>query len=64
MDYKPYSPEWVRKRELKSILYEYLEDTSTEPSQICEDLRDILDEWVGSYSSRAEKGQQLRNFFK
>jgi hypothetical protein len=64
MKYKPYSPEWTRHRELKQIIYEYLEDPNTEPSQICEDIRDVLFNWIEEYSSRAEKGKELRNFFK
>lgn len=63
-NYKPYSSNWTRYRELKSILYEYLEDPFTEPSQICDDIRGVLDEWIGSYTSRTQKGQELRDFFK
>lgn len=63
-DYKPYSVSWTRKRALREILYEYLEDPNTNTSQVCEDIKDVLDEWIGSYSSRVEKGKELRDFFK
>jgi hypothetical protein len=50
MDYKPYSPEWHRKRYLKEALDKYLEDY-VETDTILEDIRDIL-------SSRAEQAYQ------
>ena len=64
MNYKPYSPEWTRYRELKQIIYEYLEDSNTEPYQICQDIQDVLFNWIEEYSSRAEKGKELKQFFK
>ena len=50
MDYKPYSPEWHRKRYLKEALDKYLEDY-VDNDNILEDIRDIL-------SSRAEQAYQ------
>ena len=50
MDYKPYSPEWHRKRYLKEALDKYLDDY-VETDTILEDIRDIL-------SSRAEQAYQ------
>ena len=50
MDYKPYSPEWHRKRYLKEALDKYLDDY-VETDMILEDIRDIL-------SSRAEQAYQ------
>jgi len=50
MDYKPYSPEWNRKRYLKEALDKYLEDY-VDTDTILEDIRDIL-------SSRAEQAYQ------
>ena len=50
MDYKPYSPEWHRKRYLKEALDKYLDDY-VENDMILEDIRDIL-------SSRAEQAYQ------
>lgn len=64
MKYQPYSPKWTRYRELQEAIYNYLEDQETSPEQICEDIRDVLEEWVNEYSSRAEKGKVLKDFFK
>lgn len=64
MDYKPYTIEWSRKRALQESIYDYLEDPDTNPSQICDDIKDILEEWVDRYSSRALKGQVLKDLFK
>lgn len=64
MDYRPYSLEWTRKRALQEAIYNYLEDPETSPEQICEDIRDVLEGWVDEYSSRAEKGRVLKDFFK
>lgn len=64
MDYKPYTIEWSRKRALQDAIFDYLEDLNTDPSQICEDIKDILEEWINQYSSRALKGQELRDYFK
>lgn len=50
MDYKPYSPEWHRKRYLKEALDKYLEDY-VDTDTILEDIRNIL-------SSRAEQAYQ------
>tara|TARA_B100000085_G_scaffold266907_1_gene276012 strand:- start:783 stop:980 length:198 start_codon:yes stop_codon:yes gene_type:complete len=41
MDYKPYSPEWHRKRYLKEALDMYLDD-SVDNQIIREDILDIL----------------------
>jgi RNase adaptor protein for sRNA GlmZ degradation len=64
MDYKPYTLEWTRKRALQEAIYDYLEDVDTSPEQICEDIQDVLEEWVNQYSSRAEKGKVLKDLFK
>ena len=50
MDYKPYSPEWHRKRYLKEALDKYLDDYVATDT-ILEDIRAIL-------SSRAEQAYQ------
>ena len=50
MDYKPYSPEWHRKRYLKEALDKYLDDY-VKTDMILEDIRDIL-------HSRSEKAYQ------
>ena len=41
MEYKPYSPEWHRKRYLKEALDKYLDDY-VENSIIINDIKDIL----------------------
>jgi hypothetical protein len=41
MDYKPYSPEWHRKRYLKESLDRYLDDY-VDPSIIMDDIKDVL----------------------
>tara|TARA_Y100000004_G_scaffold68048_1_gene76334 strand:- start:14 stop:211 length:198 start_codon:yes stop_codon:yes gene_type:complete len=41
MDYKPYSPEWHRKRYLKEALDKYLDDYVPN-EEIREDILDIL----------------------
>jgi RNase adaptor protein for sRNA GlmZ degradation len=64
MKYQPYSPNWTRYRALQESIYDYLEDSETPPEQICEDMRDVLEEWVNEYSSRAEKGSILIDMFK
>lgn len=43
MDYKPYSPEWTRKRYLKEALDKYFNDY-VDTSVIYEDILDILSE--------------------
>lgn len=64
MKYKPYSPNWTRYRELQRVLYDYLEDANTSPEVIGEDIQDILEEWINDYSSRADKGNKLKNLFR
>lgn len=47
MNYKPYSPEWNRKRYLKEALYTYLEDgidNETILQEICDILYDRSEE--------------------
>ena len=41
MNYKPYSPEWHRKRYLKEAIDKYLDDY-VDTDTILEDIRDIL----------------------
>jgi len=41
MDYKPYTPEWHRKRHLKEALVKYF-DEYVEDETIREDIYDIL----------------------
>ena len=59
MNYKPYSPEWTRYRELKQIIYEYLEDSNTEPYQICQDIQDVLGQFKLATERSIEAGFQI-----
>ena len=43
MDYKPYSPEWHRKRYLQEAIFKYLDDY-VENDIIINDIKDILSE--------------------
>ena len=53
MDYKPYSPEWHRRRYLKEALDKYFDDY-VDNSTIYTDILDII-------SERAEKAHQEFN---
>ena len=48
MDYKPYSPEWHRKRYLQEAIFKYLDDY-IDNDIILNDIYDILSE--SSYDS-------------
>ena len=43
MDYRPYSPEWQRKRYLQEAIFKYLDDY-VENDIIINDIKDILSE--------------------
>ena len=43
MDYRPYSPEWHRKRYLQEEIFKYLDDY-VENDIIINDIKDILSE--------------------
>ncbi len=43
MDYRPYSPEWHRKRYLQEAIFKYLDDY-VENDIIINDIKDILSE--------------------
>ena len=58
MDYKPYSPQWTRKRYLKEALESYLED-GTEDSTIYEDILDILNAKASSAIAEYDKLAEL-----
>jgi len=47
MDYKPYTPEWHRKRQLRDALFTYLDD------YVSNDV--ILQEIVGILAERSER---------
>jgi hypothetical protein len=60
MDYKPYSPEWHRKRYLKEALDKYLDDY-VENEIILEDILDILAERSESAYQEFSKINQLES---
>ena len=60
MDYKPYSPEWHRKRYLKEALDKYLDDY-VENEIILEDILDILAERSESAYQEFTKINQLES---
>ena len=58
MDYKPYSPEWHRKRYLKEALDKYLDDY-VDVDVIKNDILDILSERSEKAYSEFTKINQL-----
>jgi|TARA_R100001510_G_C7641880_1_gene199464 hypothetical protein len=58
MDYKPYSPQWTRKRYLKEALESYLED-GADVSTIYEDILDILNAKASSAIAEYDKIAKL-----
>jgi len=60
MHYKPYSPEWHRKRYLKEALDKYLDDY-VENEVILEDILDILAERSESAYQEFSKINQLES---
>lgn len=58
MDYKPYSPQWTRKRYLKEALETYFDD-GTDVSIIYEDILDILNAKSSSALAEYDKIAQL-----
>jgi predicted oxidoreductase len=56
--YKPYSPEWHRKRYLKEALDKYLDDY-IDNDVILEDIEDILNSRSAKAYTEFEKTNQL-----
>lgn len=61
MNYRPYSPEWHRKRFLKEALDKYL-DEYVDNHIILEDIREILHERSESAYSEFHRINQLENY--
>ena len=63
MDYKPYSPEWHRKRYLKEALDKYFDDY-VENDVIMDDILDVLesrsDSAYAEYNKITELESKLR----
>lgn len=58
MDYKPYSPEWNRKRYLSEALQTYFND-GVDVNTILDDIVNVLEENATEHRSRAEKFQEV-----
>ena len=58
MDYKPYSPEWHRKRYLKEAIDNYLDDY-VENDTIVNDILDILKSRMRNALEKANKLEDL-----
>ena len=63
MDYKPYSPEWHRKRYLKEALDTYFDDY-VENEVIHSDLMDILSVRMSAAVDEVNKVMDLRDKLK
>ena len=63
MNYKPYSPEWHRKRYLKEALDKYFDDY-VDNEFIYGDIMDILKERMDIAVAEVNKLEDLRGKFK
>ena len=63
MDYKPYSPEWHRKRYLKEALDEYFDDY-VDNEVIHSDLMDILSARMTTAVNEVNKVMDLKDKLK
>jgi len=63
MDYRPYSPEWHRKRYLKEALDKYLDDY-VDNEIIQRDILDILSERSEKAYAEFSKINQLEESFR
>ena len=63
MDYKPYSPEWHRKRYLKEALDKYFDDY-VDNEVIHSDLMDILSARMSSAVNEVNKVLDLKDKLK
>tara|TARA_B100000035_G_C20993622_1_gene551427 strand:+ start:567 stop:764 length:198 start_codon:yes stop_codon:yes gene_type:complete len=58
MNYKPYTPEWNRRRYLSEAIQSYFND-GVDPSEIVGDILDVLQEEVTFYNHRATNLQEV-----
>ena len=63
MDYKPYSPEWHRKRYLKEALDTYFDDY-VDNQVIYEDIMNILDDRMSDAVDEVNKVLDLKDKLK
>jgi len=58
MEYKPYSPEWHRKRYLSEAISKYFEDDA--PTEVVvDDILDLLYGWAESYKKQSDDIQKV-----
>lgn len=58
--YKPYSPEWHRRRYLDEAIQKYIEDGESS-DVILGDLKDVLLSWIDHYD---DKSTTLKEVFE
>ncbi len=58
MNYRPYTPEWNRRRYLSEAIKTYFND-DVDPNVIVDDIRDVLVEEIEYYRGRADNLQQV-----
>lgn len=58
--YKPYSPEWHRRRYLDEAIQKYIEDGESS-DVILDDLKDVLLSWIDHYD---DKSTTLKEVFE
>jgi hypothetical protein len=63
MEYKPYSPEWSRKRYLSEALETYFND-GVSVDTILDDIVNVLEENAVGHRNRAEKFQEVLDGLK
>ena len=63
MTYKPYTMEWIRRRNLSEALQQYFND-DVEVDTILDDIVDVLEENATYHRTRAEKFQDVLNGLK
>jgi hypothetical protein len=56
--YKPYTPDWHRRRRLTEVLSDYFED-GVDPADIAEEVVDVLKEEIEYYSGKAERMETM-----
>lgn len=63
MNYRPYSPEWSRKRYLSEAIQKYFHDEAS-VDVVLDDIVDILEDNVAENRTRAEKFQEVLDGLK
>tara|TARA_B100000900_G_scaffold233075_1_gene197885 strand:- start:164 stop:361 length:198 start_codon:yes stop_codon:yes gene_type:complete len=63
MNYRPYTPEWNRRRYLSEAIKTYFND-DIEPTVIVDDILDVLSEEIDYYKGRADNLQKVMDGIK